>query len=182
MTAPLVIVVDIPWRFVDSLPGNGRGASRHYDTPSTGSSFEICRAALDPSGMDNAVLFFWRVAAMQAEALDIVHDLGFTVKSELVWYKQTRTGKPHFGMGHYVRASHEVCLIATRGSGVLPATRSQRSVFMAPVGVHSEKPGAFYRIVEEMYPHSRRIELFARTVRPGWEQHGNELGKLGGSA
>jgi N6-adenosine-specific RNA methylase IME4 len=48
--------------------------------------------------------------------------------------------------------------------------------------VHSEKPSAFYRIVSEMYPRARKVEMFARVVRRGWEQHGAELGKLKRSA
>lgn len=170
------LVADPAWRFGDSLPGKGRGASKHYACMPVA---DICAMELPVDRREPGVLFLWRVAAMQNEALAVIAAWGYTLKSELVWLKQTTGGKRSFGMGHYVRASHETCLIATRGKGVLPATRSQRSVFEAPVGVHSEKPGAFYRIVEEMYPHTRRVEMFARTVRQGFEQHGHELGKLG---
>ena len=62
----------------------------------------------------DCLLLLWRVAAMQQEALDVARAWGFTVKTELVWEKLTKTGKPHFGMGHYLRGSHEVCLLATR--------------------------------------------------------------------
>jgi N6-adenosine-specific RNA methylase IME4 len=175
MSAPLCIVADPAWQFRDRLPGNGRGASKHYACMDTDGIVDYMRARICPSG--DAVLFLWRVAAMQLEALSVADDCGFRVKSELVWLKQTKTGKPAFGMGHYVRGSHETCLICVRGSA-LPATRSQRSTFSAPVGVHSEKPGAFYRIVEEMYPHSRRIELFSRRHRSGWECHGLEVDKF----
>lgn len=175
MSAPLVIVADPAWQFRDQLPGKGRGASKHY-TCMTADTFGPFIGGYC-TGATNAVLFLWRVAAMQQEALSVAREAGFCVKSELVWCKQTKTGKPAFGMGHYVRGSHEVCLICVRGSA-LPATRSQRSTFCAPVGVHSEKPGLFYRIVEDMYPHSRRVELFSRRRRAGWECYGLEVDKF----
>lgn len=179
MIRPVVIVADPPWLFDDPLPGNGRGALKHY--PCMGVD-GITRVMLPTcERYELAVLFCWRVASMQVEAFDLIERLAFTQKSELVWHKLTRTGLTFFGMGRYVRQGHEVCLIATKGPASLcwPKSRSMRSIFEALVGEHSQKPDEFYRIVETLYPHSRKIEFFARTVRPGWAQHGNELGKLG---
>jgi N6-adenosine-specific RNA methylase IME4 len=177
--APLVLVADPPWKFGDSL--GKRGAAHNYAclTP-----FEIHKeiAAVlrhwEQFRPDrNAVLFFWRVAAMQFEAINIVRDLDFCVKAELVWEKLTSTGAPHFGMGRYVRNSHETCLIAVRGSAP-PDVHNVRSRFSAPVREHSRKPEEFYRIVDRMYPRSRKVELFARAARLGWVQHGLELDKF----
>ncbi len=128
-------------------------------------------------GDRNSVLFLWRVASMQSEALKVCAAWGYTVKSELVWHKTTKNGLSAFGMGHYVRGSHEVCLIATRGSA-LPAVRNERSILAAPIGPHSAKPSASYRLIERMYPHAKRYELFARVIRPGWTQFGDQLGSL----
>lgn len=169
--APDVLVVDCPWKFGDSLPGDTRGASKQYACLDVGA----LRAFSLPEVQKNAVMFFWRVSAMQEEALEVVRAWGFKVKSELVWLKTTATGKRSFGMGRYVRMSHEVCLICVRGSA-MPELHNVRSVFEAPVGRHSAKPDAFYDVVESLYPRSRKVELFARTVRSGWEQHGDQLG------
>lgn len=164
-----VLVADPPWSFSDALPGATRGASKQYPCMTVE---DICTFSLPPLA-NNCVLFLWRVASMQREAIDVVSAWGFTVKSELVWAKQTKNGKPHFGMGRYVRASHEACLIATRGKNP-PKVRNQRSVFYAPVGRHSAKPDEFYDIVNRMYD-GPFVELFARTRRDGWEQFGNQL-------
>jgi len=164
-----VLVADPPWKFGDSLPGAGRGAAKHYQCmPVDG----ICCFELPPLERD-AVLFLWRVAAMQQEALDVVKAWGFTVKSELVWRKVTVGGKRWFGMGHYVRAEHETCLIATRGRPKI-LSRSVRSTFDAPAGRHSEKPDAFYEIVEKLCA-GPYVELFARRHRANWTCLGNEL-------
>jgi N6-adenosine-specific RNA methylase IME4 len=45
--------------------------------------------------------------------------------------------------------------------------------FAWPRGRHSEKPGAFYDLVERVSP-GPRLELFARTQRLGWDTWGNE--------
>jgi N6-adenosine-specific RNA methylase IME4 len=122
--------------------------------------------------MDDSVLFFWRVSAMQQEALDVIKAWGFTLKSELVWIKGTPE-KLAFGMGRYTRMAHEVCLIATRGKFKVQ-DRSIRSVFFAPRREHSRKPDEFFHIVEAMTD-GPYVETFAREVRPGWTQYGNEL-------
>lgn len=175
MSYPLVVVMDPPWRFGDSLPGKTRGAAKQYACMRPADVAEILSAAM--SDTRDVVCFSWRVAAMQREAFVVLDTCGLTVKTELVWEKLTKNGLPFFGMGRYVRASHEVCLIATRGRA-FPEARNVRSRFAAPVREHSRKPDEFYSIVEAMYPSSRRVELFARTVRAGWEQHGLELGRF----
>jgi N6-adenosine-specific RNA methylase IME4 len=175
VSTPLVIVADPPWQFSDKLPGDSRGAEKNYACLTKHDIRDIVHDA--SLGHGNCVLFLWRVAAMQPDALDVAAASGFDVKSELVWEKLTKHGKPHFGMGRYVRASHEVCLIAVRGRA-FPECRSVRSRFAATVREHSRKPDAFYAIVERMYPSSRKVELFARQRRDGWECHGNQLDKF----
>lgn len=179
-----LVVADPPWAFGDKLPGKSRGAAKNYSTMKFD---QICRylrdAALGDKIADDAVLLLWRVSAMPTEALAVCTAWGFTPKSEMVWVKQTSRGSPrdavddplHFGMGRYVRGSHETCLIATRGKVAgLVKNHSTRSVFFAPVGKHSAKPGEFYRIAEKLFE-GPRLELFARKRRDGWEQIGDEL-------
>ncbi len=134
---------------------------------------DLCTFALPPLA-DDCLLLLWRVAAMQAEALTVLGAWGFTLKSEIVWRKLTRTGKPHFGLGRYVRAGHEVCLIGTRGR-VKVADRAVRSVFEAPVQEHSRKPDAIYEIAERLVPGGPFVEMFARRTRRGWTTLGNEV-------
>jgi len=172
MTARYVLVADPPWQHGDKL--GKRGAAKHYACMPLK---EICALQLPVPARD-CVLFLWRVASMQEEALAVVRAWGFTPKSELVWCKQTKTGLPHFGMGRYTRHCHEVCLIAVSNLGCTPAVHDQRSVIHAPVGMHSEKPDEFYRVVQRMYPRAQRHEMFARKVRRGWRQLGLELGKV----
>src|ERR1044071_6107285 len=164
-----VICADPPWSFGDKLPGAHRGAEKNYRVLSIN---DICNFPV-PETEPDSWLFMWRVASQVEEAYRVVRAWGFVPKSEIVWEKLTAGGKPHFGMGRYVRASHETCIVAVRGKPK-PASRSVRSRFSAATGRHSEKPEVFYSMVEQLSP-GPYVELFARRVRPGWICLGNEV-------
>jgi N6-adenosine-specific RNA methylase IME4 len=176
MSGPFkVLCADPPWPFIDKLPGQHRGAERNYKCLSVR---DICRFPL-PTIADDAVLFLWRVAAMQQEALDVIKMWDFKLKTEAIWLKKTQSGSRWFGMGHTLRAEHEVCLIATRGRPQV-LNHSTRSTFVtdfeglsALVGRHSEKPEKFYEIIESLFA-GPYVELFARRQRPGWTCIGDE--------
>lgn len=184
-----VIVADCPWSFSDSLPGNSRGAEKNYSVMSVEDICEM-RLPLAISQATDAWLFMWRVSAMVEEAYRVVRAWDFVPKSEIVWQKLTKNGLKHFGMGRSVRASHETCIIATRGR---PERKSAgiRSTFEAidpflfesqtPTRedgkvLHSGKPDEFYKLVEEL-TFGPYIEMFARKYRTGWTVYGNELPK-----
>src|SRR5712671_6199949 len=94
----------------------------------------------------------------------------FTYKSNLVWDKQIA------GMGHYARIRHEHLLLGTRGKPGIAAVHNIPSVIQVRRTKHSVKPAEVYNIVERMYPHLLKIELFARRRRPGWAAWGNDSG------
>lgn len=167
-----VVVADPPWPFKDRLTmaKTKRGAESNYAVMTVD---QIAAFEMPYAVADDALLFLWRVSSMQAEALRVMEAWGFDQKSEIVWEKLTAKGKRAFGMGRYVRMAHEVCLIGRRGRAKV-RDRSVRSVFSAPVGPHSQKPDAFYDIVERL-SEGPYVELFARRRRPGWLSYGLEL-------
>lgn len=174
MTLPRVLVADPPWKFGDKL--GGRGAAAKYRCMPLE---RIMRFPL-PALQDDALLVMWRVAAMQREALRVVDCWGFDVKTEIVWQKLTKNGKPHFGQGRYTRGSHETALICTRGRFEVQS-HSIRSIFPAKMPldargriIHSAKPDEFYALIEQLAT-GPYVELFARRRRPGWTQHGKQL-------
>ncbi len=81
-----------------------------------------------------------------------------------------------FGMGRLFRQTHEVCLIGTRGKiNSKLSNKSQRSVCFAENLRHSAKPEHLQDSLETMFPKTRKLELFARRLRPGWTCLGNEI-------
>lgn len=167
-----VLHADPPWRFADALPGMTRGASRNYATM----SFEQVMATRLPPLAENCLLFLWRVSAMQAEALAVMQAWQFELKTEIVWRKLTSQGNEHFGMGRYVRAAHETCLIGVRGR-VKVRSHSVRSLFSAAVGRHSQKPEEIFRIAQRLSP-GPYTEIFGRAPRAGWQVCGNDASLL----
>lgn len=49
------------------------------------------------------------------------------------------------------------------------------TVFREKSTKHSKKPEIAYRMLEDMFPNAKKIELFARNYRNGWDSFGDEL-------
>lgn len=157
-----VLYADPPWRYEDATPN--RAVENHYPTMTVE---ELCALAV-PSAED-AVLFMWATAPKLVEALAIFDAWGFEYRTNAVWVKDK------IGMGYYVRGRHELLLIGRRGTPGVPAPANRRdSVIEAPRGRHSAKPDAAYELIEVAYPSARRLELFARSERDGWDSWGHQ--------
>lgn len=159
-----VIYADPPWRLdykVDS-----RAIENHYRTMDDES---ICALPVPDLCDDNAALFLWGINAKLDIAFQVIQAWGFTYRVNIAWVKDK------IGNGWYVRNQHEILLIATRGDLPTPnAPNRPPSILYSPRLEHSQKPHKFYEIMENMYPITPRIELFARNKREGWDRWGNE--------
>jgi N6-adenosine-specific RNA methylase IME4 len=77
-------------------------------------------------------------------------------------------------LGYWLRNQHEL-LIGVRGDVPPPAPQDKfSSVVEAPRTKQSVKPDAVAQMIENMFPTLQRLEMFARTTRPGWDVWGNE--------
>ena len=116
---------------------------------------------------DNAVLFLWVTSPILEEAFQVVRAWGFNYKASFVW------DKIKHNMGHYNSVRHELLLICTRGSCQPDKQQLFDSVQSIERGKHSEKPVDFYDIIETLYTHGRKLEIFARGHRDGWDVYGH---------
>lgn len=160
-----VIYADPPWRYEHSRT-DSRVIENHYPTMELD---DICALPVAKIATPDAILFLWATNPKLQEALQVVAAWGFTYRTNMVWDKEK------IGMGYYARQQHELLLICTRGSipAPLPATRVS-SVYREARGKHSQKPTRYYELIETMYPHLPRIELFARASRDCWDSWGYE--------
>jgi N6-adenosine-specific RNA methylase IME4 len=62
-----------------------------------------------------------------------------------------------------------------RGRPMPLGDESVAQAVMAPRRAHSRKPDEVAHRIERLYPHARRLELFARVRRPGWDAWGDQL-------
>lgn len=158
-----VICADPPWQYSNS--GFDEAADNLYPTMPLD---DICALPVSTLATHDTVLFLWATNPLLPEALQVLDAWGFTYKTNLAWIKDQGRGK-----GWYLRSKHELLLIGVRPETPHPVERPD-SCFEADRGsVHSRKPQAAYDIIERMYP-GPRIELFARSPRPGWDVWGNE--------
>ena len=123
----------------------------------------------------DAVLFLWVPSPMLIRCAEIIEKWGFKYKASFVWDKVLHN------MGHYNSVRHEMLLICTRGSckpdvSELKERDSVQSIERS--SKHSEKPAEFYKLIEGMYTYGRKLELFARSGRKGWDSIGNEASAL----
>lgn len=165
-----VIYADPPWSYgnsgvINDSDGYGH-AARHYPSMSIA---ELCALPVREMAGGDAVLFMWVTSPLLAECFEVIAAWGFKYKTSFVWDKVAHN------FGHYNSVRHEFLLICTRGS-----CTPDNPVLVDSVQViektrkHSEKPDEFRRIIDNLYPRGRRIELFARATVDGWDAWGNE--------
>lgn len=169
-----LILADPPWHFATySDKGQGRGPSRHYPTMDLD---WICRLPIKHVVAEDAALALWVYGPRLPEAFKVMDAWGFEYKSDLFsWLKTTDAGEPTFGTGYYTRKNTEQVLLGKRGHGLKRLDRGVSQTILAPRREHSRKPDEVLEGLERLFGPVRRLELFARKRRPGWEAWGNEV-------
>jgi N6-adenosine-specific RNA methylase IME4 len=118
---------------------------------------------------DDAILFLWVTAPLLKRCFPIIEAWSFDYKENFVWDKDAHV------MGFYNSVRHEHLLIATKGSITPDVKKLFPSVQRIKRTEHSRKPPEFYDIIETLYDHGRKLEIFARSGREGWDSVGNEF-------
>jgi N6-adenosine-specific RNA methylase IME4 len=174
-----VIYADPPWSYGDTREGLNAGdgfgpavdrsstaARDHYPTMSMADLRALDVPAL---AADDCVLFCWATFPLLPDQLEVVKAWGFKYKTAFVWDKGRGT------FGHYHTAESELLLVATKGSCTPDADKREKQVQRFERGAHSAKPEGWRELIDRLYPHGARIELFRRGVAPdGWHVWGNE--------
>lgn len=179
------IAVDPPWHFKartaiqSTNPGSRRDAARHYDTMNLK---DIMALPVSSLAAKDCHLFLWTTGPNLKQAFDVIDAWGFRYSTlAFTWVKMRRGSQPqffygerdlHFGLGLTTRKNAELVLLARRGNPKRIA-KNVREIILAPVREHSRKPDDFYDRVES-YCVGPRLELFARSSRPGWVTWGDE--------
>lgn len=170
-----VVYADPPWSYNQMGKVEGRTP---YPTMSMAQLKALpVRDICEPT----SVLFLWATNPLLDKALELIAAWGFEYKTVFkVWCKRWASGKVINGCGWWTRPSTELLLVATRGSGYMQwkQTHSEPQEFESVRGRHSEKPEEIRECVRRFFDAPgglRRIELFARTVAPGFDAWGLEV-------
>lgn len=155
------IVVDPPWSY-------GNTSGRHGTPYRTMTLEEVCAFDIQRWIPETPChLYLWVTDAYLFDVGQVIRAWGFEAKASLVWVKD------RIGMGNYFRHQHECCVFAVKGKQRLKRMDAS-TVFRAPVGAHSEKPDAFYSLVESC-SNGPYLDVFARRKRAGWSVYGDEV-------
>lgn len=122
---------------------------------------------------DDHLFFLWAIDRFLHESECMMAELGYRLHARLIWNKGNGIAP-----GFSVRFSHEYLLFFYHGKFTpvaLDARGRVTTVFKEKAAGHSRKPEISYGIIERLYPDARKLELFARRPRPGWDIWGNEV-------
>lgn len=156
------IVADPPWQFASATM---RGAAeRHYQTM----PLEwIGALPVRDMAAKQAHLYLWVCNSNVSEGWWIAQAWGFRPLTMVTWCK------PGPGVGSWFRNNTEHFLFCSRGEPMARAHVPLSTWFQWPRGDHSQKPEAFYDLVEAVSP-APYLELFSRRARFGWDVWGDE--------
>lgn len=168
------VVADPPWQpslgeTWDSRMRDKAGPQRFYDTMGLE---DIC--ALQPRMAKQAHVYIWCLSAHVDWGFQVARAWGAEPITLLTWKK------PGLGAGRF-RCNTEHVVVARKGpragnpfgQGGRSAQATPGTLFEWPRGRHSQKPDEFFALVEKLSP-TPRLEMFARSPRPGWSVWGNE--------
>jgi len=160
------IVADPPWAFTWKSSNDSHRVAplRHYPTMELP---DIGQLPIDDLAEKRAHLWLWCMNSNVPDAWWVAESWGFKPITMLTWCK------PGPGVGIWFRTNTEHVLFCTRGKALPRQHVPLQTWFQWPRGAHSQKPEAFYDLVEQVSP-APRLELFARRQRIGWDTWGNE--------
>lgn len=164
------IVADPPWDQKGMTGGKYKTRSRRprglaYPTMSVA---DIAALPVADFASDNCHLWLWTTNRFLRHGFDVMEAWGFKYLAPIHWIKPS-------GVGHWFVCLSQTLLFGYRGGCRFPMRRYARNVVTTSVPKrHSEKPSEMYDLIESVSP-GPRLELFARSQRPGWDVWGNEV-------
>ena len=171
-----LVVADPPWQQTrggkKAVRKNSSGKPLDYPVCSLSEIWEHLKAANNLTE-ENAMLFLWTIDKYLFDAEMIAKSFGYKLHARMIWNKVT--GIP---AAFTIRFGHEYLLYMYRGK-LIPVNTAERgkihSVFTEQVKRHSQKPDIAFEIINRLYPSLRKLELYARNERPGYDCWGNEV-------
>jgi len=176
-----VALIDPPWSYYGADDKWAAAAKFYATMPAQ----QIAEMPIPRILAPRAVAFVWATSPLLDVAVDTMRAWGLHFRGvAFVWVKSRADGSPIGAQGvrpSIVKPTAEYVLAGSRVARGRPMklhNEGVRNVVLAPRREHSRKPEAVYDAIESLYPDARRVELFARTTRPGWDAWGNEIGKF----
>ena len=132
---------------------------------------ELMKIPIQKIAADDCLLFMWTTNPHLEQAIELGKAWGFEYRTvAFIWDKMNHNP------GKYTLSNCELCLLFKHGR--IPTPRGARNIqqlVKSPRKKHSQKPIEVMEGIEKMFPHHKRIELFARKKTKGWSSWGLDL-------
>ena len=167
-----VILADPPWSYGSADMPNGSRSTDHYP-----SMQDAELKSLDVGSLcaEECILFMWATGPKLSFAIELGESWGFKYRQvAFIW------NKDRIIPGNYTITQCEFVLVFKPRKGKLPrrTKTNVRQYFVEKPRGHSRKPEYVQDMVDLMYPNAKKLELFARRSRDGWDVQGNETTKF----
>ena len=170
-----VIVADPPWPYESKrmVLQNGQhteGVSDRYDVMTMDDMLELDVKSV---AAKKSICFMWVTGPKLKEGIELLESWGFKYRTiAFVWNKQVPMP------GYYTMSQTEMVLVGKRGAAPKRVKFNTRQIVDVVRMKHSQKPEEVQDRIEETYPNTNKLELFARRKRAGWTCLGNEIDGL----
>lgn len=171
-----LIYTDPPWKQTKGGLRKSRPKQTKeldYPTMSFDDIKELHRHVFDNISEETHTVFMWTIDKFLPETEEMMKEMGYKLHARMIWDK-TNGVAPAFT----VRYSHEYLLWFYRPKMIKIADSVRgkyTTVIREQATKHSKKPELAYQMIEEMFPHQKKLELFARLPRENWSSFGNQL-------
>ncbi|XP_017261904.1 N(6)-adenine-specific methyltransferase METTL4 isoform X2 [Kryptolebias marmoratus] len=173
-----LIVIDPPWE------NKSVKRSRRYSfLPST----QLKRLPVPQLSSSGCLLVTWvtnRPSHLRFVRDELYPHWGVQVVAEWFWLKVTTSGQFVFPLDSQHKKPYEVLILgrcptntSTRSSE-RPEIEDKRLIVSVPSALHSQKPSLSEVLKPYVGAEAKCLELFARSLQPGWTSWGNEVLKF----
>lgn len=173
-----LIYTDPPWEQVKGgrkkVRPNSSGTGLDYPVMPLEEIAQFHKEVLPLLAQEKHNVFMWTIDKYLIAAEEFMQEIGYVRHARIIWNKLA-------GMApaYTVRFTCEYLLwFYPKGRILLPdqETRGKYPTFIQEgVKRHSQKPEFAYKMLEDMFRESEKIELFARKARSQWDCWGNEV-------
>lgn len=174
-----ILYTDPPWQQgrggKKAARPNSTGTTVPYETMDVPGIMELHRYVTNELMNEKHNVFMWTIDKYLPQTEEIMSLLGYKLHARLIWDKGNGPAP-----AYTVRFAHEYLLWFYKKGNIILPDKDKRGAFSTVLREnskrhHSQKPECAYQMLETFFPQAKKLELFARTERDGWDQWGNEL-------
>lgn len=178
-----ILVIDPPWpKKKGGLRKVAPNQTREldYKTMQVSEIAKLLDTKVLSMAAETHTIFLWTIDKFLLSAEKMMEGMGYKRHARIIWDKGNGVA-PAFT----IRYTHEYLLWYYKPK-MLPVAKESRgkltTIINAPNREHSRKPDEAYEYIDILYPIARKIDVFSRERRIGWDQWGDECEKFGVTA